>query len=37
MLCQLPALIHRKRDVSRKGNSLETLCVSVPVFPNGES
>ena len=37
MLCQLPALIHRKRDVSRKGNSLETLCISVPVFPNGES
>ena len=36
MLCQLPALIHRKRDVSRKGNSLETHCVSVFVFQNGE-
>ena len=23
-----------ERDVSRKGNSLETLCVSVPVFPH---
>ena len=38
MLCQLPALIHRKRDVSRKGNSLGTLAFrdTLPLLGGGE-